>query len=120
LRASSTRFCSEDLELDLAVKLARPLIERDHRARGGIVAPERGVAFDPAGLRWHALLHRPRRQEGHWLGHDVAGERAQGRHVVDDPDAAPVRGEHEVMLARLQLQVAHCHRRELLGRNCAQ
>ena len=47
------------------------------------------------------LLRRTRRQKCRRLLEQVIGQRAQRREVVDDPDPAAVRGDHEVILARL-------------------
>ena len=84
----------EDLELDRPEQVARALVVGDHRAARRVLADERRVALDPAAARRHALLHRAARQERRVASASVvARQRAQRREVVDDPDAAAVRGD---------------------------
>ena len=52
-------------------------------------------------------------QERGFLAESRGRQRAQRREVVDDPDAAAVRREHEVVIARLDRDVAHRDRREV-------
>ena len=62
-----------------------------------------------------ALLHRPCRDERRLLRQQLRAQGAQRRDVVDDPDAAAVRGDDEVVVARLDDEVAHGDRGELVA-----
>ena len=54
-----------------------------------------------------------RQHERHVLRQHVVRERAQRRQVVDDPDAASVRRQHQIAVARMDLEISHRHAREL-------
>src|SRR5438105_14521738 len=90
-----------------------PLVVGDHGPARGILTRERRVAFRPAALPGDALLRRPPRQERGILRQRLLRERAQRRQVVDDPDSASMRRDHQVAVARLDLEVAHRHRGEI-------
>ena len=48
-----------------------------------------------------------RLNEDGFFGQRLRRQRAQRRDVVDDPDAAPVRRDHQIVIARVNDQVAH-------------
>src|SRR3569623_1975111 len=97
----------EYLELDRAVDVARAQVVLDHRALRRIVAGERRVAVGPAAARRPALLRRAAGKEcGRMLQRRIR-ERTQWREIVDDPDAAAVRRDDQIALARVNLDLAH-------------
>ena len=105
----------EHLELERAEEVARALVVRDHgaarrvRRRRTLASPS---AQPPDAL--HALLHGPRRAGTPPPAASTSRvERAQRRDVVDDPDAAAVRGEHQIVVARLHREIAHRDGREV-------
>src|SRR6185312_8112302 len=64
-------------------------------------------AFGPAALALNSLLHR-----SPWKQHGAAGESlraqlAERADIVDDPDSAPVGGQHHVVVALLKRDVAY-------------
>ncbi len=87
--------------------MAPPLVVGDDRAAHRVLPDEGGVALRPAARPLHPLLHRPARQEGHLAPQHLRRERAQRREVVHDPDAAAVRGDDQVVLARMDQQIPH-------------
>ena len=83
------------------------LVVGDHclirRIRAGILR----VAVHPSGKGRHALHSRRDLHEHRLFGQRVRSERAERRDVVDDPDAASVRGDHQVVVPGMNDQVAH-------------
>src|SRR6185312_8868391 len=87
--------------------VARLLIISDGRAVGRVLAGVGGIAFGPAALALNSLLHR-----SPWKQHGAAGESlraqlAERADIVDDPDSAPVGGQHHVVVALLKRDVAY-------------
>ena len=103
----------QHLQLDGPIQVPRALVVRDQRAARRVLADERGIALRPAAARKHALLRWPSGNERHVLRQQLVRERAQGRQVVDDPDAASVRRQHQIAVAGMDLEIAHRHAREL-------
>ena len=97
----------EDLDLDRAEQVPGSLVVGDRGAPRGVGPDERRVPFDPSAGRGHALLNRAAAEEGRVLRERVGREVSERRDVVDDPDPAPVRREHEVVVARMDPEVAH-------------
>ena len=58
---------------------------------------------------------RPRRNEGNFLLQQIRRQRAQRRDVVDDPDAAAMRGENQIVIPRLNRQVANGNGRKMVA-----
>ena len=105
----------EDLELERADEVARALIPGDHRPRGRVLADELGVALHPAAGALHPLLHGPPGQERDRPREHPRGERAERREVVEDPDAAAVRAENEILRLRMHEDVVVPRRRQIRG-----
>ena len=102
----------QHFDLQLAEEMARTLVVGDHGRLRRVVADKDGGAIRPAAVRLDALLHRPRRNKARLLFQQVGRQRAQRRDVVDDPDAATVRPEDKIVIARMNRQVAHGDGRE--------
>ena len=64
-----------------------------------------------------ALLRRARGQNGERLGEHLVGEAAQGGEVVDDPDAAAMGGDGEVVVAVLERQIPDGDVRQIAAGN---
>ena len=97
----------EHLDLQLAEQVPGALVVGDDRAVLRVVAHERRGAVGPAPLRLDALLRGACRHEGGVLRGKLRRQLTQRRDVVHDPDAAAVRGDHEVAVARLHGEIAH-------------
>ena len=103
----------EDLDLEIALHVPGPLIVGD----GGVLRPsgavKRVVALTPPAVGLQ-ILHRAARRQQRGLGREnLRSQRAQRRNVVNDPDAASMRCQHQVALALLDDDVAHGHGREV-------
>src|ERR1700733_839283 len=86
----------EYLNLEIAEDVAASLVVRDGRVLWTGRPMEGVVALRPSALSLHVLNDRRNRKEFRLISHEFGGERAPGGDVVDDPDAAPVGGKHEV------------------------
>src|ERR1700730_2528585 len=95
--------------------MSRTLIVRDHGRVRRIVADEYRVAIRPAAVGFKALLHWSRGNEGDFLRQELVRQAAPRRDVVNNPDAAAVRGQNEIVLARLNREVAHCYCRKMIA-----
>ena len=102
----------QHLDFHLAEEMARALVIGNNGCVGRIVPDESGAAACPAALRINALLHGTRRYKERLLSEQIGGKRTQRSDVVNDPDASSVRSQDEVVLPRMNRQVAHRHRRE--------
>src|SRR5204862_2952351 len=83
------------LYLELAEKMAGPLVVSDYSGLRRIVADKRGGAVRPPAASFDALLNRSRGNKARFLLQQISGERAQRRNVIDNPDAAAMRPEDE-------------------------
>src|SRR5262249_33815522 len=104
---------AQDLDPKLAEQLSLALVVGDLCAVLRILADEGRGAVGPAAIGFDALLHRARRDEGRILYNELGRQVSQRADVVDDPDAAPVRREHEIAIPRLDGEIAHRDRREM-------
>ena len=102
----------EHLDLQLAEQMARALVVGDHGPARRIVADEHGRAVGPAAVDLKPLLRRLARREAGFAGEQRRRHRAQRRDVVDDPDAAAMRADDQIVRARLDRQIAHGHVRQ--------
>src|SRR5713101_6597827 len=103
----------QHVHLDGPVQMPRALVVRDDCAVWRVLADEGRVALGPSAGGGHALLGRPPRKEGDVHRERLVGERPERRQVIDDPDAAAVRRQHQVAIARMDLQIAHRDAREV-------
>ena len=90
--------------------MAAALVIRNHGVVGRIRSHERRVAVRPPAARLQPLHRGPGRKERGGAREHRGRERAQRRDVVDDPNAAAVRGDHEIVVARMDREIAHRHR----------
>src|SRR5215469_1189928 len=91
------------------------LIIIDHGSVRRILANENRVAIGPSTLALDALLDRPRRNERNILLQQIRSQRAQRRDVVHYPDSAPMRGENQIIVPRMNRQVANGNRRKMVA-----
>ena len=87
-------------------------VEADGRAVGGVLAEERLVGNEPAivGL---VELHGATQVEQVGVGLHRLGLLLQRRGIVKDPDAATVRGDNHVVVARVEHDLVDRHRRQV-------
>src|ERR1700719_1288667 len=95
--------------------MTRTLVICNHRSVGRIVAHEGGIAVCPAAASRDTLLHRSRRDESGFLPHKIGSQRAQRRNVVDDPNAAAMGCENEIVFTGLNRKIAHGDRRKMIA-----
>src|SRR3979411_1126113 len=93
--------------------MAAALVIGHHGAAGRIVAYEGGGTVGPTTIGLDALLCGARGHEGRVLRGQLRRQLAQRRDVIDDPDAAAVCREHEVIVARLNRKITHRHCRKV-------
>ena len=91
------------------------LIIIDDRRVWGIVADKNRVAIGPTALAFDALLHRARRNKRNLLLQQIRSQRAQRCDVINNPDAAAMRRQNEIVVARLNCQIANCNGREMVA-----
>jgi hypothetical protein len=91
------------------------LVIIDHGSVRRIIANKNRVAIRPSAAPFDSLLHRTRRNERNFLLHQIRRQRAQRRDVVNNPDAAAVRGENQIVVARVNCQIANCNGRKMVA-----
>ena len=92
--------------------MARRLEIRDLGAARRIGAAELRIAFRPAAIALESLLDRACRQETEPVRCRV-GQRAQRHQIINDPNAASVGRDHQVMVPMLNSQIPHRDGREI-------
>ena len=92
---------AEDFYLQIAEDVTASLIVGYDGLARRVVADELGVAARPAAAARDRLHGGLRLYEEGVFGERLGVERAQRHDVVDDPDAAAVRGDDEVVVARV-------------------
>ena len=86
------------------------MIISNDRGVGRIVSAKGGGAFRPTAIGLDALLlNRFCSHEARFFRQEVRRQRTQRSDVVDNPDTAAVRGEHEIVRAGLDGEIAHGH-----------
>src|SRR6476620_74274 len=85
------------------------LIVIDHGGVRRILANENRVAIRPSTLTLDALLDRSRRNEGNLLLQQIRSQRAERRDVVYYPDPTAMGGEIQIIVPRVNRQVANCN-----------
>src|ERR1700686_5205729 len=93
--------------------MAGALVIGNHGAAGRIVAYEGGGTVGPATIGLDALLRGARGHEGRVLRGQLRRQLAQRSDVIDDPDAAAMCREYEVIVARLDRKITHGHCRKV-------
>jgi len=83
------------------------LIISDHRGVRRIIADENGIAISPAPAGGNSLHGGLALHELGFLRQSVGRQLSQRRDVVDDPNAAAVRCDHQITIARMNRQVAY-------------
>src|SRR4029077_8499719 len=91
------------------------LIIVDHGGIRRILANENRVAIGPSTLTLDALLDRPRRNERNILLQQIRSQRTQRRDVVYYPDPTAMRGENQIVVPRLNRQVANGNGRKMVA-----
>src|ERR1700757_2852053 len=91
------------------------LVIIDHGTVRRILANENRVAIGPSTLALDALLDRPRRNKGNILLQQIRRQRAQRRDVVHYPDPAAVRGENQIVIPRMNREVANGDGRKMVA-----
>src|SRR5437667_4569695 len=95
--------------------MALSLIVIDRSRVRRIIADKYGVAIGPAAAALNSLLHRARGNEGDILRQKIRRQGAQWRDVVHDPNAAAVRRQNKLVLARMNCQIANGSGREMIA-----
>src|SRR4029077_12043826 len=91
------------------------LIIVDHGSVRWILADKNRVAIGPSTLALDALLDRPRRNERNILLQQFRSQRAQRRDVVYYPDPAAMRAENQIVIPRVNRQVANGNGRKMVA-----
>src|SRR5215471_14258761 len=91
------------------------LIIVDHGSVRRILANKNCIAVCPTALALDALLDGPRRNERNILLQQIRRQRTQRRDVVHYPDAAAMRGENQVIVPRMNRQVANGNSRKMVA-----
>lgn len=81
--------------------------EVDRRPVVGVLAGCRVAGLAVARLARQESIGGPRLEEVRVLGQHLVRELPDGRDVVEDPEAAPVRPDHQVVEVRLHLHPVH-------------
>src|SRR3954453_19387500 len=90
------------------------LIIVDHGGIRRILANENRIAVRPSALALDALLDWSRGNKGDILLQQIRAQRAQRRDVIYYPDATSVRGDIQIIVARLNCQVGNGDGRKML------
>src|ERR1051326_2400465 len=106
-RAEQFSVGVEDFNLQVAEDVTAALVVSYHGLVGRVVAGELRVAGVPAAAAGDALHRGTPLNEENVFRESFGREHSQRRDVVNDPDAAPVRGNDEVVVARVYGEVAH-------------
>src|SRR5215510_127430 len=91
------------------------LIIIDHSCVRRILANENCVPVGPPTLALDSLLDRPRRNEHNILLQQIRSQRTQRRDVVHYPDSAAMRGENQIVVPRMNRQVANSNGRKMMA-----
>src|SRR6476660_2802167 len=91
------------------------LIIVDHGSVRRILANENRVTVGPSPLSLDPLLDRPRRNERNILRQQIRSQRAQRRDVVYYPDPTAMRGENQIVVPRVNRQVANGNGRKMVA-----
>src|SRR5262249_33430509 len=91
------------------------LIIIDHGSVRRILTDKNRVAIGPPTLALDALLDWPRRNESNILLQQIGSQRSQRGDVVHYPDPAPVRGEHQIVVPRVNRQIANGNGRKIVA-----
>src|SRR5258708_132302 len=89
--------------VNVAVSFVSLIVYVPGRTRGPNAAPNAALAA----ARLETLRRRTIGQKRDRAGEPLGRQRPQRRDVVDDPDPASVRPDHEVMIARMDREIAH-------------
>src|SRR6476469_1698550 len=92
--------------------MTRLLVIGDDRGVRRIVPDKHGVTIRPATVTLNTLLDGPRRNKAHLLRQKLWGQSPPWRNVINDPDAAAVCGQDEIVIARLDCQITYRYRRK--------
>src|SRR5437879_9436303 len=93
--------------------MALLLIVSDHSFVGGIVSTEGSIAVAPAAAGRKSLHCRTSFDERGLFGEILRGQNAQRCDVVNYPDASPVRRNHQILVPRMNCQIANRYVRQL-------
>src|SRR6476620_3597112 len=91
------------------------LIIVDHGSVRRILANENRVANGPSTLALDTLLDRARRNESNILLQQIRSQCAQRRDVVYYPDPTAMRGENQIVVPRVNRQVANGNGRKMVA-----
>src|SRR5215469_17281724 len=91
------------------------LIIVDHGSVRRIFANKNRVHIGPSTLTLDALLDRSRRNESNILLQQIRSQRAQRRDVVHYPDSAAMRCENQIIVPRMNRQVANGNGRKMVA-----
>src|SRR5215467_4788306 len=91
------------------------LIIIDYGCVRRIFANEYRVPISPSTLALDALLDRSRRNESNILLQQIRSQRAQRRDVVHYPDSAAMRCENQIIVSRMNRQVANGNGRKMVA-----
>src|SRR5215470_14403145 len=91
------------------------LIIVDYGCVRRIFANKNCVPIGPSTLALDTLLDRSRRNESNILLQQIRSQRAQRRDVVHYPDAAAMRGENQIVVPRMNRQVANSNGRKMFA-----
>src|SRR5262245_11482430 len=91
------------------------LIIVNHGSVRRILANKNRVAVGPSTLALDALLDRSRGNEGNILLQQIRSQRTQRCDVVHDPDPAAMCSENQIVIARLNRQIANGNGRKIVA-----
>src|SRR6476646_8534587 len=91
------------------------LIIVDHGGVRRILANEYRITIGPSPLALDPLLHRPRRNERNILLQQIRSQRSQRRDVVYYPDPTAMRGKNQIVVPRVNRQVANGNDRKMVA-----
>ena len=97
----------QNFELHFSKQMTLALVVIDHGSVRRIIANKNGIAVGPAALAFDSLLHRTRRNERNVLLQQIRSQRAQRSDVVNNPDPAAVCRKNQIVIARLNCQIAN-------------
>src|ERR1051325_239825 len=89
------------------------LVISNHGFIGRIVAHEDSIAVGPAAIGRDRLHGWTRIDKRSRFRQQVWSERSQRRDVVNYPDTATVGRDHEILVARMNCEIAHGHVRKI-------
>src|SRR5207248_2972588 len=90
------------------------LVVSDDRSVWRVIAYKGRIAIGPSPAAFNPLLHGACRNKSGFLRQKIWCQGAQRRDVIHNPYAATVRGQNEIVFARLNCQIADRYGRKVI------